>query len=213
MRRPLFASTATRWPSIVPMNSVLSNRQPAVDAAAAQPRQLRRLMQIPRRSVRLPHRSRRCLGGCTVHITPSMTRGVASNFSSERAWKTHLSSRSRTFWGDLRERAVTMARLFRVGQPVVRFGTGAQQAIVGHLRARPHYSGGPLSPECASSWPDRPGAFERYEVADQIGEFRRRQPRYDVFGLLLMMVISRTSDLSNARNCSCESRSRRVNVS
>ena len=36
-------------------------------------------------------------GICTVYITSSTTRGVASYFSSDRLWKTHFSSRSPTF--------------------------------------------------------------------------------------------------------------------
>ena len=39
------------------------------------------------------------LGGWTVYITPSTTSGVASNFSSERAWKIHCSSRFFTLSG------------------------------------------------------------------------------------------------------------------
>ena len=39
------------------------------------------------------------LGACTVYMMPSTTSGVASNFSSERAWKTHFSSRFFTFCG------------------------------------------------------------------------------------------------------------------
>ena len=38
------------------------------------------------------------VGRCTVYITPSTTSGVASNFSSERAWKIHFCSRFLTFW-------------------------------------------------------------------------------------------------------------------
>ena len=39
------------------------------------------------------------LGGWTVYMTPSTTSGVASNFSSERAWKIHCSSRFFTLSG------------------------------------------------------------------------------------------------------------------
>ena len=39
------------------------------------------------------------LGGWTVYMTPSTTSGVASNFSNERAWNTHLSSRFLTLSG------------------------------------------------------------------------------------------------------------------
>ena len=38
-------------------------------------------------------------GACTVYMTPSTTSGVASNFSSERAWNTHCSSRFFTLSG------------------------------------------------------------------------------------------------------------------
>ena len=38
-------------------------------------------------------------GAWTVYITPSTTSGVASNFSSDRAWKIHWTSRFFTFSG------------------------------------------------------------------------------------------------------------------
>ena len=46
------------------------------------------------------------LGGCTVYMIPSSTSGVASNFSSERTWKTHCCSRFLTFSGVICESAL-----------------------------------------------------------------------------------------------------------
>ena len=74
------------------------------------------------------------LGLCTVYMTPSTTSGVTSCFSSERDWKTHLQSEILGIGRrDLRERAVALAHGGAgVGEPVLRFLVGAQDAFEGN---------------------------------------------------------------------------------
>ena len=77
------------------------------------------------------------LGACTVYMTPSTTRGVASNFSMHLAWKTHCNSSVLTLSGVICvELAVALTEVgARVGEPVLGLAIGLQQAVERHLGA------------------------------------------------------------------------------
>ena len=116
---------------------VAENREAAVHAAAAQPRQRRRLMRVhpedpPGRRVDRDDVVGRLDGvHDAVHDEGSRFE-LLQRASLEDPPGLEIADVLR---GDLRERAVPMTRVAsRVGQPVVRFCSGAQQTIVRHLR-------------------------------------------------------------------------------